>query len=450
METFNSIWQETVQQLNESLPQAASYLLPNIVLSKVEGNRITLTLPSKFMLGNISKHKDAIVNTFLEKLGENYIIDFAVDENQKKVSDKEKKSAKESAKKSTPAVVKSKNTTLNKKYTFDNFINGDNSALAYQAAKIIAMNPGTSYNPCLIYGGVGLGKTHLLHSIGNFVDEQNPRKNIIYVTAESFTNEFIASLQTTSSKNQFKQKYRNTDVLLIDDIHFLQKKESTQEELFHIFNELYENNNQIVLTCDRPITELTDITDRLRSRFTRGFNFDLTPPKYEVRMAIAQQKCRDLGFSIPSGTLDYICQAVQTNVRDLEGAINTIGSISTILQKPATIELAKEHIKNIVSEPIITFSYSIDDVFTTTANHFNVSLIDMKGKSRSKNIIIPRQIAIFIASKYGKFTQSDIGKYLGKDHTTIGYTINKTEPLIDMDETLKRAVGDIKNKLEGK
>lgn len=455
MEKTNKIkklWQETLEQLNETLPESMTAFISNIALNKIEDDAIYLSCPSEFALKNIQKQEALIKNTFADKLEKEYKIKFIVDNTQKKeYLTKPSTTKKSSEKKSSDVAKVSKNTTLNKNYTLDNFICGDNSTLAYQTARIIAMNPGTSLNPCLIYGGVGLGKTHLLQSIGNYIDKENPKKKIIYVTAESFTNEFIASIANNSSKNQFKQKYRNVDVLLLDDIHFLQKKESTQEELFHIFNELYENSKQIVFTCDRPITELTDITDRLRTRFTRGCNVDLTPPKYEVRMAIAKQKCNSLGLNIPDETLDFICQSVKTNVRDLEGALITVNAVSSIIKQPASIELAKEHIKNIIVEPAMNISsYTIDDVFTATANYFNVSLIDMKGKSRSKNIIIPRQIAIYISYKYGKHTQTDIGKYLNKDHTTIGFTVSKIEPLLEADDNLQKTIRYIKEKLDSK
>ena len=452
METINSIWQETIEQLIGTLPSSNKAFLADLVLNKVEGDTITLSCPSDFALRNINKHKDSIKNTFLEKLDKDYKIEFIVNSEQKKNASVTKAATKKTVEKKVSESVKvSKNTTLNKNYTLDNFICGENSNLAYQTAKIISMNPGTSWNPCLIYGGVGLGKTHLLQSIGNYIDNENPKKKIIYVTAESFTNEFIQSIASNSSKNQFKQKYRNVDVLLLDDIHFLQKKEQTQEELFHIFNELYENSKQIVFTCDRPITELTDITDRLRSRFTRGCNVDLAPPKYEVRMAIAKQKCKLLNLDIPDETLDFICQSVKTNVRDLEGALITVNAVSSIINQPASIELAKEHLKSIVVEPVMNLStYSIEDAFTATANYFNVSLVDMKGKSRSKTVNVPRQIAIYVSYKYGKYTQSEIGKYLDKDHTTIGYTIGKVESTLDVDEVLKKSIQDIKDRLEGR
>ena len=208
-----------------------------------------------------------------------------------------------------------------------------------------------SYNPCLIYGGVGLGKTHLLESIGNYVEKENPRKNVIYVTAETFTNDYIQSL-TNKNTSQFRIKYRKADVLLIDDIHFLEKKIQTQEELFHTFNDLYETNKQIVFTCDRPISELKGFTDRLKSRFTRGLNINLTAPDYETRVAILKKKCREKNVEIYDSVINYIAENIKTNVRDLEGSLTTLIAYSTLIKQKITLETAQEQLKNIISAPI--------------------------------------------------------------------------------------------------
>lgn len=454
MDNYNEIWQETLEQLKDSAPATLKSFLGNIVFCGVEDNTINIAVPSQFAMANLQMHKDLIANTFSEKAGENLAINISVDGNIKGKVKTPTKKVDDSMQHSARSIKSTNNVTLNKKYSFDNFVYGENSDLAFKAAKIIALNPGTSFNPCLIYGGVGLGKTHLLQAIGNYIDENDPAKKVIYVTAEAFTNEFISCFgagETNSLKNRFKQKYRNADVLLIDDIHFLQKKDGIQEELFHTFNDLYEDNKQIVFTCDRPITELTDITDRLRSRFTKGLNVDLRPPQYEVRMAIAKQKCKELRLSIPEDTLDFICQSVRTNVRDLEGALTTVSAVAQIIEKPATIELAKEHLKDILIEPALrSAEYTIDDIFTVTSNYFNVSVVDLKGNSRSKNIKQPRQIAIYFAYKYGKFTQSEIGSYLNKDHTSIGYTVKTMESAIEVDDSLKSVIKTLQSKLEEK
>ena len=444
MEVLDQLWNEVKEQLSDTLPTGASMLLSRVELKNIEEGVALITAQSKFVLDSIKDYKTVIENVLSVKMGENITVSIEVSSDTK-ISEVKSQSSKENTGVSPKKETSAKNPTLNPRYTLDNFIEGDNSDIAFRAAQVIAMNPGNNpFNPCLIYGGVGLGKTHLLQAIGNYIYSNHPDMNIIYVTAESFTNEFIASFGNKESNNKFKKTYRNADVPLIDDIPFLQKKESTQEELFHTFVELYHNNKQIVFTCDRPITELTDITDRLRTRFSSGLNVDLRPPKYEVRVAIAKQKNKEENLDIPDNVLDYICQAVRTNVRDLEGALITISGIARLVGTKATIEMAKEQLKNMVVEQVtINANYSINDVFTATANYFNVSLVDMKGASRSKNIRIPRQIAIYIAYNYGHFTQSDIGKYLNKDHTSVRYSVQQVESLIEIDESTRKTVDAI-------
>ena len=349
MENLSNIWQEAADHLLQTLPEAKKQWIKRISFESEENGAMVLSLSSNFYKETTEKNCRAdIENTVSEIAGHDIQIVFTVNTAKKATA----KTIQKTVKKEKTEPV-SKNTTLNKQYSFDNFISGDNSSFAFNACKVIAQNPGTSFNPCLIYGGVGLGKTHLLESIGNYIDEHNPKMKIIYTTAESFTNEFIDSLLSKEKISSFKAKYRSVDVLLIDDIHFLQKKDSTQEELFHTFNELYDSHKQIVLTCDRPITELTDITDRLKTRFRKGLNVDLQPPAYETRMAIAMQKCREKGYEIDQKVLEYICQNVNTNVRDLEGALTTLSSFATLVGKPVTLDIAKEQLKNFIVSPAI-------------------------------------------------------------------------------------------------
>ena len=269
---------------------------------------------------------------------------------------------------------------------------------------------------------------------------------IIYTTAESFTNEFIDSLLSKEKISAFKSKYRNVDVLLIDDIHFLQKKDSTQEELFHTFNELYDNHKQIVLTCDRPITELTDITDRLKTRFRKGLNVDLQPPAYETRMAIAMQKCKERGYTIDPKVLEFICQSINTNVRDLEGALTTLSSFASLVGKPVTLDIAREQLKNFIIAPAIkNTDITIDMIIHKTAAYFNVKDYDIRGKSRNKNIMLARHISIYLASELTSYSLSEIGKVMnGKDHTTIMYSVEKIKSIMETDESVRQAVNDLK------
>lgn len=451
MDDLLTLWKETKEMLENNLPVEKKVFLDNVNIKEQKDGEVTLVANSDFVASVIKDYRTVIENFISEKQGEAVKVKFVTDKTMSKAkpeNEKETTVKKESKSKQE----KKKNPTLNPKYTLDNFIQGDNSDIAYKAAKVIALNPGTTaFNPCLIYGGVGLGKTHLLQAIGNYIYDNNPSTNVVYVTAETFTNEFLESLGSNGiTPNKFKKKYRDVDVFLIDDIHFLQKKAGTQEELFHTFVELHQKNKQIVFTCDRPITELTDITDRLRSRFSSGLNVDLRPPEYEVRLAIARQKNKEEKLGLDEKVLDYISQSVRTNVRDLEGALITVSGIANLIGSPATVEMAREHLKNLIVEaPAVNVDYTINDVFTATSNYFNVSLVDMRGTSRSRNIKIPRQIAMFVAYKYGHFTQSDIGKYINKDHTSVRYSVMQTESMLDSDETVRKAV-DAVNKLLNK
>ena len=445
MENLERIWQEAASHLEESLPETKKQWIQRISYGGEENGVLILALSSAFYRDTAEKNcRTDIENMVSEIAGSEISVRFTVDASKKPVQKSSPKKEKE--KKEKP---QSLNTTLNKQYSFDNFISGDNSSFAFNACKVIAQNPGTSFNPCLIYGGVGLGKTHLLESIGNYIDEHNPKMKIIYTTAESFTNEFIDSLLSKEKISAFKSKYRNVDVLLIDDIHFLQKKDSTQEELFHTFNELYDNHKQIVLTCDRPITELTDITDRLKTRFRKGLNVDLQPPAYETRMAIAMQKCKEKGYTIDPKVLEFICQSINTNVRDLEGALTTLASFSKLVNKPITIDTVKEQLKNFIVSPAIKNNdISIDMIIKETAEYFGLKEYDIKGKSRNKNIILARHISIYLASKLTSYSLSEIGKAMsGKDHTTIMHSVERIKSLLEVDDSVKTAITAIEDNL---
>jgi len=335
---------------------------------------------------------------------------------------------------------------LTSRYTFDAFVQGSNSTFAYNAANVIAKNPGINYNPCLIYGGVGLGKTHLLQSIGNYIIDHDPRLRVVYVTAEMFTNEFIDSLKTKNTVD-FKNKFRKANVLLVDDIHFLSGKASTQEELFYTFDNLYESKRQMVFTCDRPIAELKDITDRLKSRFKRGLNVDLQPPQYETKFAILKKKCEEQRTMLPDDILDYLCNSINTNVRDLEAALLKLTAYSSLLHEHMTLEKAKK-LTGIMPSSIgpneMTRSITVDDIIKVTAEHFKVAPYDLKGKKRTKSFVIPRQIAMFLAREMTAFSTTEIGSDFGRDHTTVMHAIERIENKVNTDLELKKTVDKIK------
>ncbi|MGL4986538.1 MAG: chromosomal replication initiator protein DnaA [Treponemataceae bacterium] len=336
--------------------------------------------------------------------------------------------------------------SLREDYTFDTFVKSDNNNFAYSASIVVSKNPGKSYNPFLIYGGVGLGKTHLMQSIGNFAFNQD-KKKIIYVTAENFTNEFVESIQTKTT-SKFKNKYRNADFLLIDDIHFLQKKTETQEELFHTFNALYDSYKQLVFTCDRPIAELKDMTDRLRSRFERGLTVDLQPPNFETRKAILKSKIKLHNIKIPDEVIDLIAEKIETNVRDLEACLTKLVAYADLINKDITLEIAQHQLRDAFGSPK-QGNILIEDIQKVVSNHYNISYNDIKGKNRKKNIVFPRQIAMYICREITEYSTTEIGNdFGGRDHTTVLHACSKIDDLTKVDSTMSSLIQNLIKKIK--
>lgn len=321
---------------------------------------------------------------------------------------------------------------LNPKYTFDTFVPGPNNKFALAASLAVAEAPAETYNPLFIYGGAGLGKTHLMNSIARYIIDHNPKARVIFTTSESFTNELIESIRTGSKSNttptEFRNKYRNVDVLLIDDIQFIIGKESTQEEFFHTFNTLYEAKKQIIISSDKPPRDMITLEERLRSRFDWGLTVDIQQPDYETRMAILQKRRDDMGATkITDEILDYIAKNVKSNIRDLEGSLNRVNAFSSLQKRELTLELAQEALKDSIStdsNKIITVDHIVDII----AEHFNISQNDIYSNSRSRNIAYPRQIAMYLSKKLTTNSITDIGKLLGnRDHSTIIHGYDKIE-----------------------
>lgn len=331
---------------------------------------------------------------------------------------------------------------LNKDYTFDKYVIGDNNNFASNAALAIARNPGSAYNPLLIYGGVGLGKTHLMQAIGNYIYDTAPEQTgnkIIYITAESFTSEFIQALKEDKMAG-FKKKYRYVDILLIDDIHFLENKWETQEELFHTFNALYDAKKQIVFTCDRPVSELKKISDRLRSRFERGLNVDLQPPNYETRCAILKKKIEGKNIHIPDEVIDLVGKNVSSNIRDLEAALIKLIAYTELIGTAITLKIAQDQLRDMFASPKQT-NMSIEIIQRVVADYFSLSYIDLKSKKRTHNIVFPRQLAMYIAREITEYSTTELGQsFGGRDHTTVMHSCQKIEERIRSDPTLESTI----------
>ena len=335
---------------------------------------------------------------------------------------------------------------LNPKYTFDTFVIGNNNKFAHAAALAVADSPAEVYNPLFIYGGVGLGKTHLMHSVAHYILDNNPDAKVMYVTSEKFTNELIQAIRNKNTM-EFKEKYRNIDVLLIDDIQFISGKESTQEEFFHTFNALHEAKKQIIISSDRPPKEIKTLEDRLRSRFEWGIIADIQSPDYETRMAILNKKIEADGISVEPHILEYIATNVKSNIRELEGSLSKLIALSRLKKKEINMDLVIEAIQDYVSEDAehtVTLTYIVDIV----ADHFSLTPQEIYSKNRSKNIAYPRQIAMYMCRKYLNMSLLDIGKAIGnKDHTTVMHAFKKIEEDLKEDTTLQNTLDILVKKL---
>lgn len=344
---------------------------------------------------------------------------------------------------------------LNPKYTFDTFVVGNNNNFAHAASLAVAESPGEVYNPLFIYGGVGLGKTHLMHSIAHFILENDPSKNVLYVTSETFTNELIDALKAGKTGSElamtkFREKYRNNDVLLIDDIQFIIGKESTQEEFFHTFNHLHVSGKQIIISSDKPPKDIETLEARLRTRFEWGLIADISSPDYETRMAILRKKEELDGldrYHIPDDVMQYIANNIKSNIRELEGSLNKLIALSNLENKPIDIPLAAEALKDMIS-PDNTRAVTPELIIDIVSEHFNISIADLKGKKRNAEIVLPRQIVMYLCRQMTDTSLKAIGAFLGgKDHASVNHGIKKIETEIKKDEALNNTVNIIKKKI---
>ncbi len=353
------------------------------------------------------------------------------------------------AKKNSVDLTLSMEANLNPRYTFDTFVVGSNNKMAHAASLAVAESPAEIYNPLFIYGGVGLGKTHLMHSIAHFILKQNPAAKVVYVTSEKFTNELIDAIRNKNNitTTEFREKYRNVDVLLIDDIQFITNKESTQEEVFHTFNTLYEAKKQIIISSDRPPKDIETLEERLRSRFEWGLTVDIGAPDYETRMAILRKKEDLEGYNIDNEVIKYIATNIKSNIRELEGALTKVVACSRITKKEITLELAEEALKDRIS-PDQVQEITPDRILDVVAEHFKLKASDLTSEKRNKEIVRPRQIAMYLCREMTDTPLMSIAKCMKKkDHSTIIYGIDKITKELEKDEALQYTVEILKKKL---
>jgi chromosomal replication initiator protein len=443
---YDIFWKEAMNQFREEITEQEWVMWFNkLELLGSRENGIRVGVPSSFYRDQIKQRYLQMIEAKLYELsGYRLTIEFDVTKGNAPGSESSTqgtagKGSNPSSVKTPPPSEKKRHPSLRADYTFTNFVVGENNSFAANAAIAISRNPGTSYNPCLIYGGVGLGKTHLIQSIGNAAYTAFDGVKITYVTAETFTNEFIRAIKEQRT-DKFKNKYRTADLLLIDDIHFLQSKDQTQEELFHTFNALYDAKKQMVFTCDRPVSELKQLTDRLRNRFERGLNVDLQPPSFETRFAILKQKVEIREIRIPDAVIELICKNITTNVRDLESALTKLIAYTDLVNKTITLDIAKQLLKDAFSNPKQS-NITIDLIQRVVANYFSLSPNELRGKKRLKTIVFPRQLAMYISREMTEFSTTEIGlEFGGKDHTTVMHACQRVESRMKSDPTIESTI----------
>lgn len=420
-------------------------------IHSVNNGIVTLLVKDDIMMDYLQKKYYKPLRFSIQEItGEPLDIQFVHENDVDSIDAAADTSSKAPSSNSTPMLnAKRLDANLNANYTFDNFVIGSSNEFAAAYALAVAESPGKSYNPLFIYGGVGLGKTHLMHSIGNYILSENPDAKIKCVTSETFTNEAINAIlsKDQSVMTNFREKYRNLDVFLIDDIQFIIGKERSQEEFFHTFNSLYETGKQIVISSDKSPKEITTLEERLRTRFEMGLTVDISAPEYETRMAILMKKAEIEGYHIDNEIFEYIADNIKSNIRELEGALTKIVAFSRVSKTPINIDLAKEVLKDIIS-PDENKEITPTLIIKTVADHFNISPDDMCSKKKSQDIVYPRQIAMYLCRVLTETSLQSIGTALGrKDHTTVMHAIEKIANEVKSNESTKNTIEVIKKKI---
>lgn len=442
--TIQQKWDEILNILEKDhdiSPVAINAWIKPLQIYEVSNNKVTFMVGSQLDQRGIDfiKHKfyDMYLQLSIKEItGINFEIDFVL-ENQ--VAKKQTQSP--AVKQKHPA-----NSNLNPKYTFDTFVVGKNNKLAHAASVAVSEAPAEAYNPLFLYGGVGLGKTHLMHSIAHFILEHNKSAKVLYVTSEKFTNELIDSIRHDKNE-EFRDKYRNIDVLLIDDIQFIIGKESTQEEFFHTFNTLHEAKKQIIISSDKPPKDIETLEERLRSRFEWGLTADIQSPDYETRMAILKKRAELDGLDIGDDVMQYVANNIKSNIRELEGALNKICVFADLERKPINVDLAEDALKDLIT-PDGQREVTPELIIGVVSEHYNISLTDMVSKKKSQEIAYPRQISMYLCRKLTDKSLQYVGNILGKrDHSTIIHGADKIEGDLKTNQTLQNNIEVIMKKI---
>lgn len=444
LNNLSEIWDKTQNLIKTELTEVSfNTWIKTIEPISMEGNQIILGVPNDFTKGILNTRYATLINNAIKQVtSKKFEIEFVVP-SEESVRNVKKEQIKQ--KNVLDPIISS--TNLNPKYTFDTFVIGNSNRFAHAASVAVAEAPAKAYNPLFIYGGVGLGKTHLMHAIGHYILEGDPKAKVAYVSSETFTNELINSIRDDRNV-EFRNRYRNVDVLLVDDIQFIAGKERTQEEFFHTFNALHESNKQIIISSDRPPKEIPTLEDRLRSRFEWGLITDIQPPDFETRIAILRKKAQMENIDVPNEVTIYIAKKIQANIRELEGALIRIVAYSSLTNSEITVDLASEALKEIFSSK--PKQLNIPLIKEVVSKKYNIKLEDFDSKKRTRAIAFPRQIAMYITRELTDLSLPRIGEeFGGRDHTTVMHAHDKISTDMKSDPNLKELIDSIIKELKG-
>ncbi|HET6461477.1 MAG TPA: chromosomal replication initiator protein DnaA [Syntrophales bacterium] len=445
------LWEKSLQIIKETVsPQNFETWIKPIKMYSLEGNNVTLNVPNKFFRDWLIENYQYVIKEAIVKIaGIDLKVDLQIGQETKKSQTSVRRHGEhqEKVRSQSKRVRSGINQSLNPHYSFERFVVGPCNQFAHAASVSVAEQPAKNYNPLFIYGGVGLGKTHLLNAIGLRALSRHPDMNVVYVSAEEFMNELINSIRYDRMP-KFREKYRNIDCLLIDDIQFVAGKEKTQEEFFHTFNTLHDSGKQIVVSSDKFPKDIPNMEGRLRSRFEWGLIADIHPPEIETKIAILEKKAQENNMVLPTNVAHYVASQVESNIRELEGYLIRISAFSSITGKEIDITLAKEVLKKILKR-IEKEDVTIEEIIRTIAAKLNVKVSDIKSQKKNKNLVLARQIAMYLARKLTALSFPDIGEKVGgRDHSTVIYANNKMKKGCDEDKNLKKTVQEIEESLQ--
>ncbi|MFI5358683.1 MAG: chromosomal replication initiator protein DnaA [Halanaerobiales bacterium] len=449
MDELTHIWQETLNKIRERLsnPSFKTWFSDTEPVKINENDQLIIEVPNEFIKDWLESRYVDLIQEIIKGLTNNdWKIVFLTPEEIENLNQPATNLLNNSGNESKPEDRRFNG--LNPKYVFDTFVVGNSNRFAHAAALAVAEAPAKAYNPLFIYGDVGLGKTHLMQAIAHFILEHNPDSKVVYVSSETFTNELINAIKDDTTV-EFREKYRNIDVLLIDDIQFLAKKERTQEEFFHTFNALHESGRQLIISSDRPPKEIPTLEDRLRSRFEWGLITDIQKPDLETRIAILRKKADIENLEIPNEVIIYIANNIKSNIRELEGALTKVIAYSSVVEKELNLELAHEALKDLLSKnEESNRKIDVNLIQKIVCEYYNLDIEDMKSKKRTQNIAFPRQIAMYLSRELTDLSLPQIGEeFGGRDHTTVIHAHNKIQELYDADIDFKTTINKLMDKI---